>query len=53
MSDETENKEIVNKISELTEILKQAHSLPFLFIGAGFSRRYLKKPSEDGLCFKF
>ncbi len=42
-------KENRNDIAELTEKLKNAHALPFLFIGAGFSRRYLGLPGWKGL----
>lgn len=38
---------------ELAEILSESISAPFLFIGSGFSRRYLDLPDWKGLLTKF
>lgn len=38
---------------ELAEILSESISAPFLFIGSGFSRRYLDLPDWRGLLSKF
>lgn len=38
---------------ELAEILSESISAPFLFIGSGFSRRYLELPDWKGLLSKF
>ncbi|ENX45081.1 TPA: hypothetical protein R7S05_004284 [Acinetobacter baumannii] len=39
--------------TELAELLSESLSAPFLFIGSGFSRRYLDLPDWKGLLSQF
>lgn len=43
----------INIEKELAELLSESISAPFLFIGSGFSRRYLDLPDWKGLLSKF
>ena len=44
---------MVTNIPELSDALKKSTSLPFLFVGSGFSRRYLGSPDWKGLLTHF
>lgn len=43
----------INIEKELAELLSESISAPFLFIGSGFSRRYLNLPDWKGLLSQF
>ncbi|QGW20183.1 hypothetical protein GOM96_03995 [Stutzerimonas degradans] len=43
----------MNLKEKLKEIFKESHSAPFLFIGSGFSRRYLNLENWEDLLKKF
>ena len=44
---------IMSLEQQLSDLLKQSTSAPFLFLGSGFSKRYINLESWEGLLSKF